>query len=115
MLHACVERFDVMCVRGNILGWEGSERGLYFQKSCFCPCHVTWTVHALRSKLGRKLGQRQGSAPRTWRGIRADRLHTLLYSGRASTNTTGDRKAGVHEHDISVRIGVTASPRLLCV
>jgi hypothetical protein len=22
MLHACVERFDVMCVRGNILGWE---------------------------------------------------------------------------------------------
>jgi hypothetical protein len=23
MLHACVERFDVMCVRGNILGWEG--------------------------------------------------------------------------------------------
>jgi hypothetical protein len=23
MLHACIERFDVMCVRGNILGWEG--------------------------------------------------------------------------------------------
>jgi hypothetical protein len=23
MLHACVERFDVMCVRGNILGWKG--------------------------------------------------------------------------------------------
>jgi hypothetical protein len=23
MIHACVERFDVMCVRGNILGWEG--------------------------------------------------------------------------------------------
>jgi len=23
MLHACVERFDVMGVRGNILGWEG--------------------------------------------------------------------------------------------
>jgi hypothetical protein len=23
MFHACVERFDVMCVRGNILGWEG--------------------------------------------------------------------------------------------
>jgi hypothetical protein len=22
MLHACVERFDVICVRGNILGWE---------------------------------------------------------------------------------------------
>jgi hypothetical protein len=22
MLYACVERFDVMCVRGNILGWE---------------------------------------------------------------------------------------------
>jgi hypothetical protein len=23
MLHACVERFDVMSVRGNILGWDG--------------------------------------------------------------------------------------------
>jgi hypothetical protein len=23
MLHACVERFDVMDGRGNILGWEG--------------------------------------------------------------------------------------------
>jgi hypothetical protein len=23
MLHACVERFDVMGVRENILGWDG--------------------------------------------------------------------------------------------
>jgi hypothetical protein len=23
MLHACVERFDVMSVRENILGWDG--------------------------------------------------------------------------------------------
>jgi hypothetical protein len=23
MIHACVERFDVMGGRGNILGWEG--------------------------------------------------------------------------------------------
>jgi hypothetical protein len=23
MLHVCVERFDVMGVRGNILGWDG--------------------------------------------------------------------------------------------
>jgi hypothetical protein len=23
MLHACVKRFDVMCIRGNILGSEG--------------------------------------------------------------------------------------------
>jgi hypothetical protein len=23
MLHACVERFDVMSGRGNILGWDG--------------------------------------------------------------------------------------------
>jgi hypothetical protein len=23
MLHACVEKFDVMGVRGNILGWDG--------------------------------------------------------------------------------------------
>jgi hypothetical protein len=23
MLHACVERFDVMSERGNILGWDG--------------------------------------------------------------------------------------------
>jgi hypothetical protein len=29
MLHACVERFDVMCVRGNILGWEGEVNAAY--------------------------------------------------------------------------------------
>jgi hypothetical protein len=23
MLHACIERFDVMDERGNILGWDG--------------------------------------------------------------------------------------------
>jgi hypothetical protein len=32
MLHACVERFDVMCVRGNILGWEGKVN-----EACFSP------------------------------------------------------------------------------
>jgi hypothetical protein len=34
MLHACVERFDVMCVRGNILGWEGEVNAAYF------PIHI---------------------------------------------------------------------------
>jgi hypothetical protein len=29
MLHACVERFDVTSVRGNILGWDGEvSKGL---------------------------------------------------------------------------------------
>jgi hypothetical protein len=33
MLHACVERFDVMGGRGNILGWDGgSEQGLCKKK-----------------------------------------------------------------------------------
>jgi hypothetical protein len=31
MLHACVERFDVMGGRGNILGWDGEvNRALVF-------------------------------------------------------------------------------------
>jgi hypothetical protein len=30
MFHACVERFDVMGVRGNILGWDGEEQGRRF-------------------------------------------------------------------------------------
>jgi hypothetical protein len=34
MLHACVERFDVMCVRGNILGWEGEVN----EASVNMPC-----------------------------------------------------------------------------
>jgi hypothetical protein len=29
MLHACVERFDVMYVRGNILGWEEEVNAAY--------------------------------------------------------------------------------------
>jgi hypothetical protein len=30
MLHAYVERFDVICVRENILGWEGEvNKALY--------------------------------------------------------------------------------------
>jgi hypothetical protein len=38
MFHTCVERFDVMGVRGNILGWEGSEQGLSeFARS---PCRI---------------------------------------------------------------------------
>jgi hypothetical protein len=27
MLHACVERFDVMGGSGNILGWDGEVKG----------------------------------------------------------------------------------------
>jgi hypothetical protein len=33
MLHACIERFDVMCVRGNILGWEGEVNAAYILRS----------------------------------------------------------------------------------
>jgi hypothetical protein len=33
MLYACVERFDVMCVRENILSWEGKRTRPY---SCRC-------------------------------------------------------------------------------
>jgi hypothetical protein len=29
MLHACVERFDVMGVRGNILGWDREVNKAY--------------------------------------------------------------------------------------
>jgi hypothetical protein len=29
MLHACVERFDVMSRRRNILGWDGEVNNAY--------------------------------------------------------------------------------------
>jgi hypothetical protein len=29
MLHACVERFDVIGGRGNILGWDGEVNKAY--------------------------------------------------------------------------------------
>jgi hypothetical protein len=35
MLHACVERFDVMDGRGNILGWDGEVN-----KAIIVFCHV---------------------------------------------------------------------------
>jgi hypothetical protein len=33
MLHACIERFDVMDERGNILGWHGGKQGLVVKKT----------------------------------------------------------------------------------
>jgi hypothetical protein len=47
MLHACVERFDVMGGRENILGWEG-EVNKALARYYLCPqenatlaqCHV---------------------------------------------------------------------------
>jgi len=62
-----------------------------YRKVVFVHVFVTWTAHALRIVKAR---EEQTWAPRTWRGFRADRLHSLLYSGRASTNTnpTGDTK-----------------------
>jgi hypothetical protein len=36
MLYACVERFDVMSVRGNILGWDGEvNKAIYIYVLCF--------------------------------------------------------------------------------
>jgi hypothetical protein len=38
MLHVCVERFDVMCVRGNILGWEGKWTRPKWEAGSAAPC-----------------------------------------------------------------------------
>jgi hypothetical protein len=35
MLHACVERFDVMGGRGNILGWDGEVNKAKQTKTLF--------------------------------------------------------------------------------
>jgi hypothetical protein len=35
MLHACVERFDVMGERGNILDWDGEVNKDLAAKNCF--------------------------------------------------------------------------------
>jgi hypothetical protein len=41
MLHACVERFDVMGVRGNILGWDREvNKALYLLACAGCCIHV---------------------------------------------------------------------------
>jgi hypothetical protein len=40
MLHACVERFDVMGVRGNILGWDGEVNKA---KKCFYSWDLNMT------------------------------------------------------------------------
>jgi hypothetical protein len=46
MLHACVERFDVMGVRGNILGWDGEvNKALLHNKTendkrILCSCKI---------------------------------------------------------------------------
>jgi hypothetical protein len=34
MLHACVERFDVMDGRGNILGWDGEVNKALGRPQC---------------------------------------------------------------------------------
>jgi hypothetical protein len=36
MLHACVERFDVMDGRGNILGWEEEVDKALLEPECQC-------------------------------------------------------------------------------
>jgi hypothetical protein len=38
MLHAYVERFDVMGRKGNILGWEGEVNKTQVQKTFVLPC-----------------------------------------------------------------------------
>jgi hypothetical protein len=46
MLHACVERFDVMGERGNILGWDGKvNKALREKKYVFVLlflCALQW-------------------------------------------------------------------------
>jgi hypothetical protein len=35
MLHACIERFDVMSGRGNILGWDEEVNKVNTNKATF--------------------------------------------------------------------------------
>jgi hypothetical protein len=41
MLHACVERFDVMGGRGNILGWDGEVNKALVLLDGWMGCHST--------------------------------------------------------------------------
>jgi hypothetical protein len=60
MLHACVKRFDVMCVRGNILGWEGEVNAAIV--NCVemhlwaAVCCVMYTSLELSSPVGTSAG-----------------------------------------------------------
>jgi hypothetical protein len=52
MLHACVERFDVMSGRGNILGWDGevNKALAFFLSDCqiaSSSSHVLWYIGIL--------------------------------------------------------------------
>jgi hypothetical protein len=52
MLHACVERFDVMGGRGNILGWDGEvNKAIGCVKKCTIQKkkilrYIKLTIHA---------------------------------------------------------------------
>jgi hypothetical protein len=56
MLHACVERFDVMSGRGNILGWDGEVNKVVCtaERIQEIPAHVTETDDGPSSVGGRQ-------------------------------------------------------------
>jgi hypothetical protein len=43
MLHACVERFDVMSGRENILGWDGEVNKALVDKFAYFP-YITFDL-----------------------------------------------------------------------
>jgi hypothetical protein len=55
MLHACVERFDVMGVRGNILGWDGEVNKAH--GFWFFPLKVSFTKNKKEVNVDELLSQ----------------------------------------------------------
>jgi hypothetical protein len=52
MLHACVERFDVMGERRNILGWEGEVNKAYVEAyKAACQHCIIFLAFAASSSL----------------------------------------------------------------
>jgi hypothetical protein len=60
MLHACVERFDVMGGRGNILGWEGEVNKALFSFVHFpIICNIGRSSYFLETKQDDALSSKQ--------------------------------------------------------
>jgi hypothetical protein len=61
MLHACVERFDVMGGRGNILGWDGEVNKAYVnllgryqaRRVGVATDHLAYSLFIMKNKINR--------------------------------------------------------------
>jgi hypothetical protein len=104
MLHACVERFDVICERGNILGWDGEVNKAHVSSlvaaalARLCSCSATvnkgcndlgamgpWRcVMCVKWRRAIRRGTREAASKSNWQGVRI--------SARCAVENLGERR-----------------------